>query len=205
MLNDYLIVDDSILEVDEYTGGAVAKFDRIQIAKSTMSMYVNMYDSSDIYHQTLAYLHDGIIELKPFYVAVPVSTKTLKFDRVQVAKKINNVEYDIYVVKDVPIYSSAMVTATALINKAVQMSLKYDAMIRGLESYMRFICFITVRCQKASLSKNCLIRKLAYEEANDLFKDLCRFHDVFRVKNYSRREIHSMRELRRFYVSVISS
>lgn len=32
-----------------------------------------------------------------------------------------------------------MVTATALINKAVQMSLKYDAMIRGLESYMRFI------------------------------------------------------------------
>lgn len=139
MLNDYLIVDDSILEVDEYTGGAVAKFDRIQIAKSTMSMYVNMYDSSDIYHQTLAYLHDGIIELKPFYVAVPVSTKTLKFDRVQVAKKINNVEYDIYVVKDVPIYSSAMVTATALINKAVQMSLKYDAMIRGLESYMRFI------------------------------------------------------------------
>lgn len=75
MLNDYLIVDDSILEVDEYTGGAVAKFDRIQIAKSTMSMYVNMYDSSDIYHQTLAYLHDGIIELKPFYVAVPVALK----------------------------------------------------------------------------------------------------------------------------------
>lgn len=42
------------------------------------------------------------------------------------------------------------------------------------------------------------ICKLAYEEANDLFKALCRFHDVFRVKNYSRREIHSMRELRRF-------
>ena len=139
MRNDYLIVDDSILEVDEYTGGAVAKFDRIQIAKSTMSMYVNMYDSSDIYHQTLAYLHDGIIELKPFYVAVPTSARPLKFDKIQVAKKINNVEYDIYVVKDVPIYSSAMITATALINKAVQMSLKYDAMIRGLESYMRFI------------------------------------------------------------------
>lgn len=33
---------------------------------------------------------------------------------------------------------------------------------------------------------------------NPLFRDLCRFHDVFRVKNYSRREIHSMRELRRF-------
>ena len=33
---------------------------------------------------------------------------------------------------------------------------------------------------------------------NPLFKNLCRFHDVFRVKNYSRREIHSMRELRRF-------
>lgn len=139
MLKDYLIIDSSVLDVEEYTGGAIAKFDRIQVAKSTMSMYVNMYDNSDIYHQTITYLHDGILELKPFYVAVPAGTESLKFDRVQVAKKINNIEYDIYVVKDIPIYSSAMITAPALINKAVQMSLKYDAMIQGLESYIRFI------------------------------------------------------------------
>lgn len=33
---------------------------------------------------------------------------------------------------------------------------------------------------------------------NPLFKDLYRFHDVFRVKSYPRKEIHNMRELRRF-------
>ena len=146
--NDYIVLDDSLIECDAYKGIAYSKFKNIKFSRSTMSVYVSIYDAASVgtkmYNKMIVVENDGNLEFQPFYFGVPVEKKEsfnkhnacFEFVKEMV---INNEEYLIYTCKDLAVYPYSYCMSGSVVNKACYESNKLHNIVKALNCLIKTI------------------------------------------------------------------
>lgn len=137
--NNYVLLDDEVVEspegsLDSY---GVTSFKNIKFAKTTMSIYAPMINGNGLYNKMLVVEENGRLVVRPFYFGIQ-SAESCNFGNFVTRKEINGVNYDIYNVKFISIFSNAARFLSApIINSAIQMRERCDFCISALSDLMR--------------------------------------------------------------------
>ena len=134
--NRYVVLDDSIVESEENPGYGITYFHNLRFSKSTMSIYVPMYNDEGLYNKIICTEEQGRLAMRPFYFGVIADDKCSYGDFVT-KKFINNIEYDIYKIKFLPVISDlGKIISAPIINTAVHMSARIRFCIDALSDLM---------------------------------------------------------------------
>lgn len=139
--HDFLIVDDSILDCERFNGIKVSNFKNIRFSQSTMSVYFPLVNEEGLRNKHLVLLEDGLLRLNVFHFAVPAEyNNQFKENGCVYCSRmfINNSEYVIYRMDELPIYPYAYVTAGNVINKAVSVRERSKAIVEVVTDYISF-------------------------------------------------------------------
>lgn len=138
--NNFFIVDESIVNLDSYTGTGLASFKSIEFSQSTMTAYCKLVTNNTIHNQMLVVMNGQNLEIAPFVFAVPSDTELPEWLEEPCITKLhncvlNNIEYVLYEMAGMPIYISNMLKSSALINKAATLRVKYRNVIEVLKEF----------------------------------------------------------------------
>lgn len=116
--NDCILLDDSLIDCDKYTGLAFTKFKNIRFSQSTMSVYFIINTPEGIANKHIVYLEDGALKFYHFYFGVPAGKATYKNATYVKDIVINNELYYVYQIGELGLYPMEVCTSSSLINKA---------------------------------------------------------------------------------------
>lgn len=134
--NRYVVLDDSVIEGEEIAGYGMTYFHNIRFSKSTMSIYVPMYNGDGIYNKIICAEEQGRLLMRQFYFGV-VSGDECNYGDFVTKKLINNIEYDIYKIEFLPVFSNlGKIISAPIINTAIHMGTRLRFCIDTLSELM---------------------------------------------------------------------
>lgn len=138
--NDFLILEDSLEDLQIYRGTAFSAFKSIKFSSTSMTAYVSIYKDEKMYNKMLVTIDDGVLNLETFIFAVPEECSLLLPGFEELGKiEINNRRYIKYRSKLMNLYTEVYSTSKALINKACLCHEKYKAAIDTLHDLKKVI------------------------------------------------------------------
>lgn len=142
-----VILDTTVAESAdvEWCGAGVTSFAQIRFSQSTMSCYVQMYDSENqLYNKMLVVNEGGVLRLQPFYFGVPLNKLDQMIDcgldcnnSCRCQKKVNDIDYKIYQAGNLPVFEKSLILSRSLINKAECMRMRSRDVSRGVQRYVQ--------------------------------------------------------------------
>lgn len=138
--NNFLLLSEDIIDSSVYTGNRFIKFEHIDISQTTMTVYGKITDNDEVFNIMLVKMQGFRLEIAKFYYAVNKQDTLPDWisENSSLVKEItiNNIQYDIYTLEELPLYTTNVLLSGALINKAMTMRTKYKNVIGTLKELL---------------------------------------------------------------------
>lgn len=134
--NNFIVLDDSLIELERYKGTAFADFNSARFSRSTMSVYFDIVNNGEEYKKIVIYMSDGSLKFSGFYFGVPAQSN-ITFENEIKTISINNRDYKVYHIEECNIYPKWFSTSASLINKACTLEVTQRSTINILEDFKK--------------------------------------------------------------------